>query len=76
MNSEALSTLAAMARSCEEPRLGIEAGDMLTVTRVWGHLKPLAVHADFTRSLASLSDASGSPMMEKNGRPGEMNACN
>ena len=40
--SDALSTLAAIARSCEDPRLGMDAGERLTVTRVSGHLAPLA----------------------------------
>lgn len=70
----ALSTPAAMARSCEAPRLGIDAGDMLTVTRVSVHLNPLAWQADLTRSRDSLSEASGRPMTLKYGRPGEMNA--
>ncbi len=71
---DALSTLAAIARSWDDPRLGMEAGERFTVTRVSGHLKPLAWHADFTRSRASESDMSGSPMMEKYGRPGETKA--
>ena len=61
----ALSTLAAMARSCEEPFFGMDAGERLTVTRVSGHLKPLAWHADLTRSRASDNEVSGRPMMEK-----------
>ncbi|KFI50243.1 hypothetical protein BCAL_2231 [Bifidobacterium callitrichos DSM 23973] len=61
----ALSTLAAMARSCEEPRFGMDAGDMFTVTRVSGQWNPVAWQADFTRSRASDSEASGSPMIEK-----------
>ena len=39
---DALSTLAAIARSCEDPRLCMDAGERLTVTRVSGHLAPLA----------------------------------
>ena len=61
----ALNTLAAIARSWLDPRLGSEAGDMLTVTRVCGHATPAAVQPDLTRSRASLSEASGSPMIEK-----------
>lgn len=75
MAPAALSTLAAIARSCEEPRLGMEAGDRFTVTRVSGQRNPVAWHADFTRSRASLSEVSGRPMTEKYGSPGEMNAC-
>ena len=54
-----------MARSCEEPFFGMDAGERLTVTRVSGHLKPLAWHADLTRSRASDNEVSGRPMMEK-----------
>lgn len=43
----------------------MDAGERLTVTRVSGHFAPLAWHADLTRSLASESEVSGSPMMEK-----------
>ena len=71
----ALSTLAAIARSCEEPRLGMEAGERFTVTRVCGQRRPQAWQADLTRSRASDSEASGRPMMLKYGRPGEMKAC-
>ncbi len=38
---------------------------MLTVTRVCGHATPAAVQPDLTRSRASLSEASGNPMIEK-----------
>ena len=69
------STLAAIARSCAEPRLGIEAGERFTVTRVCGHENPAAWHADRTRSRASLKEVSGSPMIEKYGNPCDTNAC-
>ena len=57
--------LAAIARSKDEPDLGKEAGERLTVTRVCGQENPVTVQADFTRSLASPREVSGKPMMEK-----------
>lgn len=66
--------LAAIARSKEDPLFGTDAGERLTVTRVYGHVNPAIMHADLTLSLASASDVSGSPMMEKAGSPGLVNA--
>lgn len=42
MAPEAHRTLAAIARSCEEPRFGTAAGLMFTVTLVCGQENPLA----------------------------------
>ena len=63
------STATAMGRSKHAPRLGIEAGERLTVTRCGGTGTPLFAAADRTRSGACAHAASGMPPIAKCGSP-------
>jgi hypothetical protein len=58
----------AMPTSNAEPNLGTLAGERFTVMRLAGNAKPELAQAARTRSLASLSDASGKPTKMKFGR--------
>ena len=58
-----------MGRSYTVPSLRRSAGERLTVIRETGNLQPTLRMAARTRSLASLTAASGSPTSSKAGRP-------
>ena len=73
--SIAASTASAIGRSKCEPSFGRSAGERLTVMRLAGSARPIAVIAARTRSLASLTALSGSPTRLKAGRPAAMAHC-
>jgi hypothetical protein len=61
-----------MGKSNLPPSLGKSAGAKLTVILSSGKVKLLLIMALRTRSLASLTDASGKPTKLKKGWPGEI----
>ena len=64
----------AIATSKAGPCFFMSAGAKLTVTEVLGKEKPEFLIAARTRSLASLTEASGRPTIVNLGRPGETSA--
>ena len=73
--SIAASTASAIGRSKCEPSLGRSAGERLTVIRLAGSARPMAVIAARTRSLASETALSGRPTRLKAGSPAAMAHC-
>ena len=66
---EAISTATAMGRSKAGPSFLTSAGARLTVSRAMGMVKPELTMAAPTRSRLSLMDASGRPMISRDGMP-------
>ena len=59
----------AIGRSSEVPSFWMFDGLRFTRTLFWGNPRPLALSADLTRSLASLTAVPGSPVMSNPGKP-------
>jgi hypothetical protein len=73
-SSAAASAAMAMPRSNDDPCLGSDAGDRLTVSLRAGRAHPELVAAERTRSRASPRDVSGRPMITNAGSPAPMSA--